>query len=331
MLPFISILLSACTGVDKKPQIKPVIISQKEKQTGGKVYKLFEKHYGFYDKPELESYIKSMVLNVLSHTPARNAAITFRILDTSLVNARATPGGYIYVTKGLLALANNESQVASIIAHEIAHVVAGHTKKKYEQKEKILKISRNINRNINTNMAKQVTTLFSKVIIKGNQRRNELEADRLALHYISKTRYSTSSMLNMLELLKKFSAYSNSFQTESGYTENSILSTHPSIDRRITELKKNYKKNNYSRTITSNSVIDKRYLDKINGLVIGKINNRKVVLGLKHFPDYNRYIREVKNYSNGDRILAEYIRVLNNIPANRQNNSPLLIKWLERK
>ena len=82
---------------------------------------------GAYEDPKLTPYIKSIgqFLVQTSETPA--ADFTFTILNTPLVNAFALPGGYIYVTRGLLALASNEAEVAGVLAHEIGHVTARHS------------------------------------------------------------------------------------------------------------------------------------------------------------------------------------------------------------
>jgi len=88
---------------------------------------------GAYQDPELNRYISS-IGNFLAQTSERpDLDYTFTILDTPVVNAFALPGGYIYITRGLLALATSEAEVAGVLGHEIGHVTARHTAERYGQ------------------------------------------------------------------------------------------------------------------------------------------------------------------------------------------------------
>ncbi len=84
-------------------------------QTGGK-----------YDDPALAGYVDALGRKLASYSGQPEAQWTFTILDTPVVNAFATPGGYIYITRGILALANDEAELAAVIGHEIGHVTAHH-------------------------------------------------------------------------------------------------------------------------------------------------------------------------------------------------------------
>jgi predicted Zn-dependent protease len=91
--------------------------------------------YGTYDDPELEAYVRRVGEAVLATSHLRRegalpeyraAKFTFRVLDSEAVNAFALPGGFVYVTRGLLAHLDNEAQLAVVLGHEIAHVAARH-------------------------------------------------------------------------------------------------------------------------------------------------------------------------------------------------------------
>ena len=76
------------------------------------------------------------MLKLVQHADKSGLAYTFTILNTDKINALSLPGGYVYVTRGLLPLAENEAEVASVLTHEIAHVSARHSKQMYEKGEK---------------------------------------------------------------------------------------------------------------------------------------------------------------------------------------------------
>jgi predicted Zn-dependent protease len=108
---------------------------QQEKQIGQQADGEIVAQYGNYDDADLVAYVDSLghLLLEVSHlrrdaTPDeyRRTAFTFRVLDSPVVNAFALPGGYVYVTRGLLAHLNNEAQLAVVLGHEIGHVAGRH-------------------------------------------------------------------------------------------------------------------------------------------------------------------------------------------------------------
>ncbi len=91
--------------------------------------------YGVYDEPRLAAYVDSVgqALARVSHLP--QLKWTFTVLDDPVVNAFATPGGYIYITRGILAHLNSEAQLAGVLGHEIGHVTARHTAQRITQQQ----------------------------------------------------------------------------------------------------------------------------------------------------------------------------------------------------
>ena len=87
--------------------------------------------FGLYDDPELQAWVDEIGRDLLQYSNDDRFDYTFRILDTEVINAFALPGGYIYVTRGLLAYLNNEAQLAVVLGHEIGHVAANHSVKQY--------------------------------------------------------------------------------------------------------------------------------------------------------------------------------------------------------
>jgi predicted Zn-dependent protease len=109
---------------------------QQEVQLGAEADKELTESMGTYDDPKLQAYVQAVGERVLqqSHFASpnvpeiyRNTKFTFRVIDSPVVNAFALPGGYVYVTRGLLAHVQNEAQLAVVLGHEIAHVAARHS------------------------------------------------------------------------------------------------------------------------------------------------------------------------------------------------------------
>ena len=110
-----------------------VILSQDEENNiGAREHPNIIKSFGgIYEDAVLQEYINKIGNKVGSNTEFPKIRWTFTILDTPLVNAFALPGGYIYLTRGLLSLANDEAEIASVLGHEIAHVTARHTAERH--------------------------------------------------------------------------------------------------------------------------------------------------------------------------------------------------------
>lgn len=109
---------------------------EQEVQLGTEADQQISAQYGLYDDPAVSRYVERIGAEVLQtsaytdpDTPAniRNTPFYFRVLDSSVVNAFALPGGYIYVTRGLLSYLENEAQLAMVLGHEIGHVLGRHS------------------------------------------------------------------------------------------------------------------------------------------------------------------------------------------------------------
>src|SRR5688500_3977858 len=107
-----------------------------ELQMGREADKQIIQEFGLYDDPELQAYVQRVGQGVLAKSDLRdadapeqyrNSPFTFRVLDSPVVNAFALPGGYVYVTRGLMTHLDNEAQLAVVLGHEIGHVAARHS------------------------------------------------------------------------------------------------------------------------------------------------------------------------------------------------------------
>lgn len=112
---------------------------QEEVQIGTDANQQIIAQYGLYDDPQLAAYVDRVGQAVLrtsaygeATTPAeiRNTPFYFQVLDSDVVNAFALPGGYIYVTRGLLSFLENEAQLAVVLGHEAGHVLARHSSRR---------------------------------------------------------------------------------------------------------------------------------------------------------------------------------------------------------
>jgi predicted Zn-dependent protease len=117
-----------------KKQISIVSRSQ-EIQMGREGDREILNHFGAYGDTSLAEYVERVGQRLAAVSELPNLEWHFRVLNSPVVNAFALPGGYIYVSRGILALLNSEAQLAGVIGHEIGHVTARHTAQRITQSQ----------------------------------------------------------------------------------------------------------------------------------------------------------------------------------------------------
>src|SRR5215472_18516170 len=91
------------------------------------------KEMGSYDDPALQEYVTTVGMKLAMNSERPNLPWHFTVVDTPAINAFALPGGYIYITRGILAYLDDESQMAGVLGHEIGHVTARHAAQQYSK------------------------------------------------------------------------------------------------------------------------------------------------------------------------------------------------------
>jgi predicted Zn-dependent protease len=198
--------LSGCATNPVSGKKEAVLMSeQKEIEIGRELNPEVRKRYGVYDNHALQDYVQGVgqKLAGLSHRPG--LIYRFSVLDSNEVNAFALPGGYIYITRGLLAYLNSEAELAAVLGHEIGHVTARHAVRQYTTA-----MAANIGYTIGSIFVPQignqgVGNLFNVLgtaLVRGYGRQHELESDRLGAQYLAHAGYDPQAMLQVLEVLK---------------------------------------------------------------------------------------------------------------------------------
>ncbi|MDP5052599.1 MAG: M48 family metalloprotease, partial [Congregibacter sp.] len=97
-----------------------------ERETGQEMYDKFLAEGAFYEDPELQAYVDKIGQRLVAQSNMSDRTFSFSVIDAPEINAFATPGGFIYVNRGLIGYLNSEAELAGVIGHEIAHVAARH-------------------------------------------------------------------------------------------------------------------------------------------------------------------------------------------------------------
>jgi len=212
-----------------------------EVKIGKEADQQIQQQYGIVEDEALQQYVDEVAQNVLkvshmrrSDTPAkfRNTEFAFRVLDSPIINAFALPGGYVYVTRGLMAHLNNEAQLAVVLGHEIGHVAGRHASKQ-AAKQQIMQgvlvggaiagqaaFGGNVGENV-LGIGGQAAQLLSLRYSRGNER----ESDQLGVEYAVKAGYDAAEGSAFFTSLKRKSK-------QSGRSLPTWQSTHPDPGKR---------------------------------------------------------------------------------------------------
>ncbi|MHC4656480.1 MAG: M48 family metalloprotease [Planctomycetota bacterium] len=187
-----------------------------EKQMGGKI-----------DNSSLQNYVNNVGLKVAKVSHRRNWDYHFVALEDDTVNAFALPGGYIFITKGMLRQLTTESQLASILAHETAHVVARDTAALMSREIGIGILLSAAVSDSTSRTARTAADLTRQIIGFRFSRRDEKDADLAGLDYMVRAGYDPNGMVETMQIL------------ESRQKERPIefFSTHPNPENRMAYLK----------------------------------------------------------------------------------------------
>ncbi len=221
--------------------------------------------FGEYKDEQLLALIeeKGNEMGLISHRP--KLKYHFRILDSPVINAFAVPGGYIYLTRGILAQFNNEAEMLGVLGHEIGHITARHSvsQQSKQQVSQLLLLGGMI--------ASKKIQKYGEYAMQSMQllflsfsRENEREADQLGVEYTSKIGYDASKMADFYQVLIKMNLASD----HSGIP--TFLSTHPDPGDRYNSVNQGAKNWQDSLNFPSWKVNTNSYLHLIDGLVFGE-------------------------------------------------------------
>ena len=257
------VISCAVNPVTGKKQL--MFISEKQEIEMGRQYDpQVVSTFGEYQNPALLAFVqeKGNEMAKISHRP--KLEYHFRILDTPVINAFAVPGGYVYLTRGILAQFNNEAELAGVLGHEIGHITARHTvsQQSKQQMGELLLIGGMIASKDFQEYAEYAMQGMQLLFLKFS-RDNERESDRLGVEYSSKIGYDAHKMADFFNVLDKMN------QTSDNAGIPSFMSTHPDPGDRYTSVNQKATEWQLKLKYPSYNVNPDSYLRLIDGIVYG--------------------------------------------------------------
>jgi len=292
-LALIAAAVGACSinPVSNLPEVTLLTVEQ-EKKLGGEEAKKVEQEMGLLDDAALNSYADALGQRLVKESPRQDIPYQFHVVDMVEPNAFALPGGYVYVTRGLLALVNTEDELAGVVGHEIGHVAARHT---------VQRISRQGPFALITNLVSGVTGFFVPVVGNivggvGNfaqslvfspySRSQESQADEVGQDMAAKAGWDPLGLAIFLDTLGR-----EEVLLSDGPRKPSFFDSHPATPDRVKHTTKHAKDlKPASREPISAS--REAFLARLDGLVVGQRAANGIVQGQTYrHPDLNFFVQ----------------------------------------
>jgi len=183
--------------------------------------------YGLYDDPKIQAYVNEVGQKMARLSHRADLEFTFRVLDSPILNAFALPGGYVYITRGILAHMNNEAELAMVVGHEIGHVTARHGVSQ-QSRAQVANLGLGLGSVFSETLAKygQAAQQATGLLFLKYGRDDERQSDELGVAYSLKAGYDATAGCKFFEVLDRQSA-------ESGQSLPNWMSTHPAPADRV--------------------------------------------------------------------------------------------------
>ena len=277
-----SMLLQGCVttnpatgGADFTPFMSPA----KESAIGKEQHPLVMKqHGGVLDVPKVAGYVAVVGGRLASVSELSKRPFTFTVLNSPIVNAFALPGGYIYVTRGILALFNSESELASVLGHEIGHVTARHSAKRYNQQLFTGLGVALLGAATNSKGLSDALGYGSQIYLKSYSRGNEYESDQLGVRYSTRAGFDPYAAADMLRSLDAESGLQDVIANRTGQQRPpEFFSTHPNTRDRVSRAFNAASKSGLPQNSRDRG--RDRYLNAIDGMIYGDDPAQGVIEG----------------------------------------------------
>lgn len=257
------------------PALKPNKPAVATAATDREHERILASYGGAYDDPKLEALITKTVDRLVAASDRPDLAYKVTILNSGAVNAFALPTGQLYVTRGLIALASDTSELSSVLSHEMAHVLAKHALIREEQAKQAVAMTRAVNEVSSDADMTALALAKTKLTMASFSRQQEFEADAIGVGIAARANfdpYGAARFLTAMERNAALKAPRSAFDPRS----QDFLSSHPATPERIQNAQAN------ARQVASSETTERdrdAYLKAIDNLVYGEDPNEGFVRG----------------------------------------------------
>ena len=252
---------------------------QQEIQMGAQAHQEVVKEYAALDNPVLQAYVNEVGQRLAKQSHRPNLQWHFTVVDSPDVNAFALPGGYVYITRGIMAYLNSEAELAGVVGHEIGHVTARHGVRQQSAATAAglgAVLGSILVPGMNNQAGASMMQSWAQAWTAGYGRDHELEADRLGAQYLAKTGYNPQAMIEVIGVLKNQELFAAEQAKRDGSEPRSYhgtFDTHPSNDARLKQVVD--EANQY--TVANPRDGSDEFLQKMDGVYFGDSPDQGVI------------------------------------------------------
>jgi predicted Zn-dependent protease len=285
------LLLAACTAT--LPPVEPqstAAVSTPAKPAAAEMsaaeqrehQRILAAYGGVYNDPKLQTMIEQLVERLVAASDKPDLHYQVTMLNSQSINAFALPTGQLYVTRGLIALADDESELASVLAHEMGHVIARHAELREQEARNADLASRVITDVVSDPEAGALALAKSKLALASFSRAQEFEADAIGIGIAARAGYDPYGSVRFLTAMERNSELK---AQQSGAAINpsapDFLSSHPATPERITNALANARQFRAPAADSPEDIAHAKsaYLSTIDGMVYGEDPSEGFVRG----------------------------------------------------
>ncbi len=236
-------LLAGCAQNPVTGQSDFVMMSESQEVAEGRQADVqVKKQYKVYESKAMQDYVNGVGQKLAKQSHRPGLQYHFTVLDSPEVNAFALPGGYVYITRGILAYLNSEAEMAAVLGHEIGHVTARHGVRQQSAAQAAnigLTIASIFVPEIGSNVGQQLSNVIGGALLSGYGREHELEADRLGAQYLARADYDPQAIISILRTLKNQELKDIELAKQEGREPrrySGLFATHPDNDTRLKQV-----------------------------------------------------------------------------------------------
>jgi len=281
----VSCLLALLTGCAQNPVTGSndfVMMSENQEIAIGRQNDAqIKKQYRVYGSKPLQDYVNRVGQRIAKQSHRPDLEYHFTVLDTPDINAFALPGGYVYITRGIMAYLNSESELAAVLGHEIGHVTARHGVRQQSAAQAAnigLTIASIFVPEINTVGGSNLANIVGGALLSGYGRDHELEADRLGAEYLARTDYDPQAIITVIGVLKNQELQDAKLAKQEGREPrkyHGVFASHPDNDTRLHQAVGEAEKKN--TTAHAHFAGRREYLAATEGLVFNDNSDQGIV------------------------------------------------------
>ena len=292
-----ALALAGCGTAVRNPvtgQTERTVMDERaEVAEGAKAHQEILKGYGVVQDAALQAYVDGLGQKLAAQSHRAQLKWTFTVLDSAEINAFALPGGFVYVTRGIMAHLDSEADLAGVIGHEIGHVTARHGAQRATQQQRAglwvlgaAVLGAVVGGEAGAQAAGQIGQNLAAGNIAKYGREQELQADQLGAEYLSRVRYNPANMVDVIQALKNQELFAADAARAAGRAApqgGGWLASHPSNDDRLNAIRGTALRLAATRSAAAWDDDGRaRYLKVLEGMPFGDSREHGVVRG-RHF------------------------------------------------